>query len=101
MIPTGIVDPTKVTRSALQNASSVAAMVLYNRTSWLLILRKKPSSYDATRRHEWYVLSGKLSLAFRGCTHSTHLVFGAMDLLPANFINILRAEDYSSALFLL
>ena len=28
MIPTGIVDPTKVTRSALQNASSVAAMVL-------------------------------------------------------------------------
>ena len=28
MIKTGIVDPTKVTRSALQNASSVAAMVL-------------------------------------------------------------------------
>ncbi len=28
MIATGIVDPTKVTRSALQNASSVAAMVL-------------------------------------------------------------------------
>lgn len=28
MIPAGIVDPTKVTRSALQNASSVAAMVL-------------------------------------------------------------------------
>ncbi len=28
MIPTGIVDPTKVTRSALQNAASVAAMVL-------------------------------------------------------------------------
>lgn len=28
MISTGIVDPTKVTRSALQNAASVAAMVL-------------------------------------------------------------------------
>ena len=28
MIPTGIVDPTKVTRSALENAASVAAMVL-------------------------------------------------------------------------
>ena len=28
MIPVGIVDPTKVTRSALQNAASVAAMVL-------------------------------------------------------------------------
>ena len=28
MIPSGIVDPTKVTRSALQNAASVASMVL-------------------------------------------------------------------------
>lgn len=28
MLPAGIVDPTKVTRSALQNAASVAAMVL-------------------------------------------------------------------------
>ena len=28
MLKAGIVDPTKVTRSALQNASSVAAMVL-------------------------------------------------------------------------
>ena len=28
MIPSGIVDPVKVTRSALQNAASVAAMVL-------------------------------------------------------------------------
>ena len=28
MIPTGIVDPTKVTRSALENAASVSAMVL-------------------------------------------------------------------------
>ncbi len=28
MIEAGIVDPTKVTRSALQNAASIAAMVL-------------------------------------------------------------------------
>ena len=28
MIDTGIVDPTKVTRSALQNAASVAALLL-------------------------------------------------------------------------
>ena len=28
MIESGIVDPTKVTRSALENAASVAAMVL-------------------------------------------------------------------------
>ena len=31
MISAGIVDPTKVTRSALQNAASVAAMVLTTR----------------------------------------------------------------------
>ena len=28
MIPAGIVDPTKVTRSALENAASIAACVL-------------------------------------------------------------------------
>jgi len=28
MIPAGIVDPTKVTRSALQNAASVSSMVI-------------------------------------------------------------------------
>jgi chaperonin GroEL len=28
MIPSGIVDPTKVTRSALENAASVAALLL-------------------------------------------------------------------------
>ena len=28
MIPAGIVDPTKVTRSALQNAASIAGMFL-------------------------------------------------------------------------
>ena len=28
MVESGIIDPTKVTRSALQNAASVAAMVL-------------------------------------------------------------------------
>lgn len=38
MIPTGIVDPTKVTRSALQNASSIAAMVL---TTESLVADKK------------------------------------------------------------
>ena len=38
MIPAGIVDPTKVTRSALQNAASVAAMVL---TTESLVADKK------------------------------------------------------------
>ena len=32
MIEAGIVDPTKVTRSALQNAASVASMVLTTET---------------------------------------------------------------------
>ena len=32
MIPAGIVDPTKVTRSALQNAASIAALVLTTET---------------------------------------------------------------------
>lgn len=38
MIPAGIVDPAKVSRSALQNAASVAAMVL---TTESLVTDKK------------------------------------------------------------
>ena len=44
MIPAGIVDPTKVTRSALQNAASVAAMVL---TTESLVADKKDPTADA------------------------------------------------------
>ena len=44
MIPAGIVDPTKVTRSALQNAASVAAMVL---TTESLVADKKDPQSDA------------------------------------------------------
>ena len=44
MIPAGIVDPTKVTRSALQNAASVAAMVL---TTESLVADIKDSAADA------------------------------------------------------
>lgn len=44
MIPAGIVDPTKVTRSALQNASSVAAMVL---TTESLVADKKEEAAAA------------------------------------------------------
>ena len=42
MIPAGIVDPTKVTRSALQNAASVAAMVLT--TESLVADKKEPAA---------------------------------------------------------
>ena len=44
MISAGIVDPTKVTRSALQNAASVAAMVL---TTESLVTDKKDPAADA------------------------------------------------------
>ena len=44
MIQAGIVDPTKVTRSALQNAASVAAMVL---TTESLVTDKKDPAADA------------------------------------------------------
>ncbi|WP_418825238.1 chaperonin GroEL [Ruminococcus sp.] len=44
MIPAGIVDPTKVTRSALQNAASVASMVL---TTESLVADKKDAQADA------------------------------------------------------
>ncbi len=41
MIPAGILDPTKVTRSALENAASVAAMVLT--TESLVADKKEPT----------------------------------------------------------
>ena len=41
MIPAGIVDPTKVTRSALENAASVAAMVLT--TESLVAAKQEPA----------------------------------------------------------
>lgn len=41
MFTAGIVDPTKVTRSALQNAASVAAMVLT--TESLVADKKEPA----------------------------------------------------------
>ena len=43
MIAEGIVDPTKVTRSALQNAASIAAMVLTTES----IVADKPSKEAA------------------------------------------------------
>ncbi|MEG1180279.1 MAG: TCP-1/cpn60 chaperonin family protein, partial [Oscillospiraceae bacterium] len=44
MYKAGIIDPTKVTRSALQNASSVAAMVL---TTESLVTEKPDPAGDA------------------------------------------------------
>ena len=44
MIPSGIVDPTKVTRSALENAASIAACVL---TTESLVVDKPDPQADA------------------------------------------------------
>ena len=43
MIASGIVDPTKVSRSALQNAASVASMVLTTES----LVADKPEKVDA------------------------------------------------------
>lgn len=47
MIEAGIVDPTKVTRSALQNAASVAAMVLTTEASVADIEEEKDNQMPA------------------------------------------------------
>jgi chaperonin GroEL len=44
----GIVDPVKVTRSALQNAASIAAMLL---TTDVLIVEKKADQVDSGKGH--------------------------------------------------
>jgi hypothetical protein len=42
MLEAGVIDPTKVTRFALQNAASVASLLLTTRrNAWLLINRKR------------------------------------------------------------
>ena len=63
MIPAGIVDPTKVTRSALQNAASVASMVL---TTESLVADKKDHRLtllwqpQQQVQAEWAVCTNKL-----------------------------------------
>jgi chaperonin GroEL len=46
MFETGIIDPTKVTRSALQNAASIAALML---TTEAMITNIKDDEKDAGR----------------------------------------------------
>ena len=54
----GIVDPTKVSRSALQNAASVAAMILTTESIVTDKKRRKSLQLWWTRntRYEWNVL---------------------------------------------
>ena len=57
MIKIGIIDPTKVTRYALQNAASVAALMLTTSVMITDIPEEKPEAPDASRRRNgWNVL---------------------------------------------
>jgi chaperonin GroEL len=43
LVNAGVIDPTKVTRTALQNASSIAALMLTTEALVAEILEKKPA----------------------------------------------------------
>ena len=55
MFVKGIVDPTKVTRTALQNAASVAAMVL---TTESVVAEKKDPAADAAAQASMNQMGG-------------------------------------------
>jgi len=44
MMSSGIVDPTKVTRSALQNAASIASMILTTESAVANIKKDEPAA---------------------------------------------------------
>jgi chaperonin GroEL len=49
MIAAGVIDPVKVTRSALRNAASIASMILT--TDTLVVEKKEAESDDAGHGH--------------------------------------------------
>ena len=55
MIASGIVDPAKVTRSALENAASVSGMVL---TTESLVARQAPAAAPAAPAPTWAAMGG-------------------------------------------
>ena len=57
MISAGIVDPTKVTRSALENAASIAAMVLT--TESLVADKPQPPAPAAPAAATWAACTKK------------------------------------------
>ena len=64
MIKAGIVDPTKVTRSALQNAASVAATFLTTEVAVADIPEKNAAPMGGTRNgNGWNVLK-KLKISY-------------------------------------
>ena len=59
MIKAGIVDPTKVTRSALQNAASVASTFLTTEAAVVEIPQKEAPMPGARNGNGWNVLINK------------------------------------------
>jgi len=53
MVKAGIIDPTKVTRSALQNAASIAALLLTTECMITEIPEKKEAPAGMPRAAEW------------------------------------------------
>ena len=58
MIPAGIVDPTKVTRSALENAASIAGCVLTTESLVCLLYTSEPPALSRSRR-DWRAAATK------------------------------------------
>ena len=57
MIEMGILDPTKVTRTALQNAASVASLMLT--TEAMVAEAPKEDAPSMRRRHGWHGWHGR------------------------------------------
>ena len=53
LVKAGVIDPTKVVRSALQNASSIASLLLTTEAMVSEIPEEKKESAGARRRHGW------------------------------------------------
>ncbi len=51
MIAAGIIDPTKVVRTALQDAASVAGLLVTTEAMIAELPKDKPAPVDAGRRH--------------------------------------------------
>jgi len=56
LVKAGVVDPTKVVRTALQNAVSIAALMLTTEALGLRCPRKKKPAFGWCGRHGWYGL---------------------------------------------
>ena len=73
MVQAGIIDPTKVERVALQNAASIASLLLTTEALITDIPEEKPAAAprDAARRHVLVARGGLRLLPTGGAGHET------------------------------